>query len=217
MSSATRAELIAARIRDLIRGGTYLSGDRLVELTLSHQMDVSQNTVRDALRLLEGEGWVVKHARHGVYVREFQRSEAEELYALWSAVEGLALQWALAGAKQRDLASLRRSIQQAHLHSMTGDLQGAEVAIFEFHARIADLSERSQTRELLMTLRNRVYLLEIKRQMRSPRTQRAQETRLLLYEKLVTLIENGDSENAAALLAYLIRDNLTTLLPLMNE
>jgi DNA-binding GntR family transcriptional regulator len=217
MSSATRAELIAARIRDLIRGGTYLSGDRLVELTLSHQMDVSQNTVRDALRLLEGEGWVVKHARHGVYVREFQRSEAEELYALWSAVEGLALQWALAGAKQRDLASLRRSIQQAHLHSMTGDLQGAEVAIFEFHARIADLSERSQTRELLITLRNRVYLLEIKRQMRSPRTQRAQETRLLLYEKLVTLIENGDSENAAALLAYLIRDNLTTLLPLMNE
>jgi DNA-binding GntR family transcriptional regulator len=217
MSSATRAELIAARIRDLIRGGTYLSGDRLVELTLSHQMDVSQNTVRDALRLLEGEGWVVKHARHGVYVREFQRSEAEELYALWSVVEGLALQWALAGAKQRDLASLRRSIQQAHLHSMTGDLQGAEVAIFEFHARIADLSERSQTRELLITLRNRVYLLEIKRQMRSPRTQRAQETRLLLYEKLVTLIENGDSENAAALLAYLIRDNLTTLLPLMNE
>ena len=217
MSSATLAEQVASLIRDRIRGGLYVSGDRLVELTLSHQLAVSQNTVRDALRLLEGQGWVVKHARHGVYVREFRRAEAEELYALWSAVEGLALQWMLAGAKQRDLASLRRSIQQAHLHSMTGDLQGAETAIFEFHARIAELSERPQTTELLASLRNRVNLLEITRQMRSPRTQRAQETRLLLYEKLVTLIEKGDGENAAALLAYLIRDNLTTLLPLLSE
>lgn len=217
MSSATRAETIAAHIRDQIRSGTFLSGDRLVELTLAHQLEVSQNTVRDALRLLEGEGWVVKHARHGVYVREFRRAEADELYALWSAVEGLALQWALTGAKSRDLASLRRSIQQAHLHSMTGKLRDAEDAIFEFHARIAELSERPQTIQMLAILRNRVHLLEITRQMRSPRTQRAQETRLLLYEKLVTLIENGDGENALALLTYLIRDNLNSLLPLLRE
>ena len=64
VTKATRAETVAAALREAILKGDYLSGERLIELSLAKTFDVSQNTVRDAMRLLEQDGWVVKHARH---------------------------------------------------------------------------------------------------------------------------------------------------------
>jgi DNA-binding GntR family transcriptional regulator len=72
-AGATRAETVAEQIRQAIRAGAYVSGQRLVELSLAAKLNVSQNTVRDALRLLETAGWVVKRARHGLYVRSLTR------------------------------------------------------------------------------------------------------------------------------------------------
>jgi DNA-binding GntR family transcriptional regulator len=63
MTSVTRAETVATTLRESILKGEYVSGERLVELSLAKRLKVSQNTIRDALRMLEQDGWVVKHAR----------------------------------------------------------------------------------------------------------------------------------------------------------
>ncbi|WP_343419609.1 GntR family transcriptional regulator [Candidatus Flexifilum breve] len=70
-----------------------MSGERLIELNLAKTMGVSQITVRDALRILEQEGWVTKNPRRGVYVRSFTSDAAEEVYALIRTFEGLAMEW----------------------------------------------------------------------------------------------------------------------------
>ncbi len=52
-------ELIAERISRQIHLGIYLPGDRLPsERTLAQQMVVSRVTVREALRVLEGKGYI---------------------------------------------------------------------------------------------------------------------------------------------------------------
>jgi DNA-binding GntR family transcriptional regulator len=165
--SATLAESIADKLRYAIRSGVYLSGERLVELTLAQRLDVSQNTIRDALRLLEAEGWVVKHARHGVYVRSFTLEEAAELYALWAALERLALGWAMEIMTKKDLTQLRRLIQDARKLALTEDLQSAIETVFHFHTLILELSGKTQTAELVSGLHNRIYLLEVIRQTRA--------------------------------------------------
>lgn len=216
VASATRAELLADKLRQAIRAGVYVSGDRLVELTLAGQFRVSQNTVRDALRLLEAEGWVVKQARYGAYVRNFKREEVIELYALWEAIECLALRWAMEASSRKDLTQLRRLIQEARKQSLMDDPQEAMRAIFEFHRLIGEMSGKVQTQEMLASLHNRMYLLEVIGQMRAPHSLHTQEARLLLYEKLVTIMDAKDAEGALELLSYLIQSERDALLPLLE-
>jgi DNA-binding GntR family transcriptional regulator len=212
----TRAEIVAGQIRQAIRAGAYVSGERLLELTLAERLKVSQNTIRDALRLLEAEGWVVKHARHGVYVRSFTHDQAAELFTLWEAIGRLALRWTLESANRKDLAQLRRLIQSARKETLAGAIEEAVEAIFGFHLLLADLCGRVQTGDILRTILNRIYILEMVRQMRAPRSLHAHEAQLLLYEKLVTLMEDGSAGDAEALLDYLIRTEAETLLPLLR-
>lgn len=193
-----------------------MGGERLIEQTLAGQLNVSQNTVRDALRILEGEGWVVKTSRHGVYVRSFNPAEAEELYTLWAAVEGLALRWAMESISKAALGHLRRLIQDARKLALTGDSRGAMETLFSLHGAIVSLSGRAQTMELLASLHNRVRLLEVVRQMRAPRSPHAHQTQIILYEKLISLMEAGDAEAAQQLHHYLIMDDAATLLPLLG-
>ena len=216
-AGATRAETVAEQIRQAIRAGAYVSGQRLVELTLAAKLNVSQNTVRDGLRLLETAGWVVKHARHGVYVRSFTRDEVAELYALWQAVESLALRWVMKSASRKDLNQLTRIIQTARRDMLEGELEESSEAIFEFHSLIAKLSGKAQTVEILESLHNRIYLLEIVRQMRTPRSLHSQEARLLLYEKLVSLMSVSHFDEALSLLNYLIQADCDSLLPLLDN
>ena len=213
---ATRAETVAEQIRQAIRAGAYGSGQRLVELNLAAKLNVSQNTVRDALRLLETAGWVVKHARHGVYVRSFSRDEIIELYALWQAVEGLALRWTMKVATRKDFMQLTRITQTARRDMLEGELEESSEAIFEFHNLIGRLCGKAQTSEILASLHNRIYLLEIMRQMRSPRSLHSHEERLLLYEKLVSLMEVSHFDEAQALLEFLIQRDCDSLLPLFD-
>lgn len=216
-AGATRAETVADQIRQAIRAGAYVSGQRLLELSLVKKLNVSQNTVRDALRLLEVEGWVVKRARHGVYVRSFTRDEVMELYTLWQALEGLALGWAMKMATKQDMSRLRRLIQTARKDILDNELEESTEAIFQFHMSIAQMCGKQQTAELLASLHNRVYLLEIVRQMRAPRSLHSHEARLLLYEKLVTLMEVSNFDDAQALLGYLIQSDCESLLPVLER
>jgi DNA-binding GntR family transcriptional regulator len=216
-ASATRAEMTAQIIRGAIQDGLYMGGERLIEQALAGQMNVSQNTIRDALRILEGEGWVVKTARYGVHVRSFTPAEAEELYALWAAVEGLALRWTMDALTKQVAGQLRRLIQEARKQALTDDTKGASETLFTLHAHLAALCGKAQTIELLASLRNRVRLLDIVRQMRAPRSLRTLQAQIILYEKLLSLMEAGEADDAVQLHYFLIMEDCATLLPLLDQ
>jgi DNA-binding GntR family transcriptional regulator len=214
---ATRAEVVTQRLRQAIRAGGYLCGERLVEQTLAARFNTSQNTIRDALRVLEAEGWVVKIARRGVHVRNFTPPEAEEVYALWAAVEGQALRWAMGRIERPHITQLRNFLSEARRYAISDEQAEASEELFHFHAQIGELSGRAQAIELLATLHNRAYLLERLRQMRRPRELTSMETMLNLYERLVDLIDRGDQKAAVALLQTLIMDDCASLLPALQD
>jgi GntR family transcriptional regulator len=62
---------IAERFRAGILRGDYIVGDRLPSVRgLAIDEGVNPNTVQAAYNLLETEGWIVRHAGVGVFVRE---------------------------------------------------------------------------------------------------------------------------------------------------
>lgn len=212
---ATRAESVANILRRAIQAGESISGERLVELNLAQKFNVSQNTVRDALRILEGEGWVVKHARRGVYVRSYTAGEAAELYTLWATLEGVAVRWAIEALTKADVVRLRHLVAQAQLQLQRGDIRGSTETIFAFHETIWHIPGKAQTASLLNTLHNQVRLLETLRQMRMPRNLTQQEAQIAACERVLAAMEASDASAAHQMIYDLIMADCTTLLPLL--
>ena len=61
-------ELVCENIRQAIIDGTFSPGERLMEIQLADEMGVSRTPVREAIRKLELEGFVVMIPRRGTYV-----------------------------------------------------------------------------------------------------------------------------------------------------
>lgn len=204
-SSATLAENVADVLRHAISIGSYLSGERLVELALAQELHVSQNTIRDGLNLLAQEGWIVKHTRRGVYVRTFTPEEALELYALRAVLEPLALAWALPDRYDpAHLAALAEQISTAQQHVYVGNWKGAQEALFAFHTLIPLLARKMQTAEVLSRLHNGARLLENLRELRAPRGEAGWNACLQRYQHLLREIEQGNASRAQNLLAEII-------------
>lgn len=204
---ATLAQLVADSLRGSIRAGEYACGERLIELAIAQSQNVSQNTVRDALRQLEAEGWVRYEPRRGVRVCRFDAAEAEEIFALWATVERQALEWAFADQSRIDLqAALGPPLAEARERHAGRDVAGRRDALFAFHAAIADLAGRVQTRSLLSLLHNQALLLTTDYEMRATLSEH-HDQQILGYEHVLGMLKFGSSDEAqAALHARILAD-----------
>lgn len=203
----TRVQTIAEALRQALRDGVYPCGERLIELTLARDLNVSQNTIREALRLLEQEGWVVHRSRQGVYVREFTADEAEEIYDLWALLgEQTMIYAARRWTRVELLTGVRPAMQDARERLIEGRWLAAWQALLHFHLTLATLAGRPQTAAILTRLINQVYLLEVEYEFNAPRSDTDRIRRLEAYEQLLGVIKFADSEASAAALAALIRE-----------
>jgi DNA-binding GntR family transcriptional regulator len=217
MTTSTLAENVALALRDAILDGQYVCGERLVEITLAHELNVSQNTVRDSLRILEQDGWVVKLARRGVYVRNFTPEDAIEVYTLLTEVESLALTWAIMEMDKARLNELRRWIVQARKHAQMFARKPTIEAIFCFHETIGEVAGRSLTLVFLRRLYTYARLLESLRQARAIRNPAELDTYVTAHEQLFKLIEAGDGAGANAALRRQISTYCDLLVPILRN
>lgn len=215
-SRSTLSENVAGVVRQQIFDGDYLSGERLVELGLAQEMGVSQNTVRDALHIIIEDGLAVKLPRRGVYVRRFNAEEAAELCALWAAIEGLALDWALVVMTNDDHKRLSSLLETIRVEADNGTPHSITEAVFDLHRAIVAIAGRQQTADLLYRIHNQARLLEILRQMRAPRSRLQQQTRLDTLALLLEMVAQGDSTRAQDILYTHIMSDCAALLPLLD-
>jgi DNA-binding GntR family transcriptional regulator len=74
--------------RDIVEG-RLAPGERVTEEELALRVGVSRTPVREAMRMLEGQGLIVRHRDRGVFVAQrTRRDEAAAIYELRVALEG---------------------------------------------------------------------------------------------------------------------------------
>lgn len=212
----TLSEVVAGHLRQALHDSAYVCGDRLVELTIANEMNVSQNTVRDALRILEGEGWLVKRPRYGVYVRSFKHSELDELYALRAALETLALGWACDSASYEALTALKTHIEATRSQVEMGNSYGAREALLHFHSDVVRLANKPQTTRILMRLFNQSRLLENLRELHMPRTVRQWRETVTAYETLYVTLSERDCVSAQKQMQDIIEADGKALIPVLE-
>ena len=87
-------EVIAESLRQAIIEGQLDPGESLRQENLARHFAVSRIPVREALRQLESEGWVVLHRNRGARVTTLSEEEVREIYEIRASLEVTALRLA---------------------------------------------------------------------------------------------------------------------------
>lgn len=124
-SAAPVREQVAAGLRVAIAGQRFVPGQRLREKEICSLTGASRTAVREALRQLESEGLVEVIPHRGPIVAEMTLRDAEEIYELRMALEGLAARLFARKASTGEMATLRATVE---LIAHADGTQGADTA-----------------------------------------------------------------------------------------
>jgi DNA-binding GntR family transcriptional regulator len=113
---------------------------RLDERALSADLGVSRTPVREAMTLLEQEGFVRTLPRRGIYVVRKTKREIVEMITVWAALESMAARLVAQAAPDDDIAELRRLMDAFHDGTDGERLEEYSDANIAFHQAIIRMS-----------------------------------------------------------------------------
>lgn len=96
-------------IRDEIISGRLPAGARLIERDLTERLGVSRNTLREAYRQLEAEGFLDIRPHRGPVVASLEPTRAMELYEVREAIECMAVKLFTLRASQAQVTELEQA------------------------------------------------------------------------------------------------------------
>lgn len=132
-SGAVTAEKVYHRLREIIVEGQMPPGTRLVEEATAQMLGVSRTPVREAIFRLESEGLVSRDKRGGAIVAELTAGEVEDIYAVRSALEGLAARLAAGKMTQREFVRLEHMQERLEAATKANDPAALAALNFGFH------------------------------------------------------------------------------------
>ena len=85
---------------------------RLDERQVSEKLGVSRTPIREALTLLEQEGFVRAVPRRGIFIVRKSKREIIEMIQAWAALESMAARLAAEHATDRQIKALRKLFKE---------------------------------------------------------------------------------------------------------
>jgi len=117
----TFPEQIADDLGAAIARGDYRSGDRLLEIEIAEQYEVSRGPVREALRILASRGLAVFYPRRGAQVVEVTLDSLVDLFNTRAVLMGLAARYFAVMAADQARADLDGALEQLREVSVAED------------------------------------------------------------------------------------------------
>jgi DNA-binding GntR family transcriptional regulator len=157
-----RSTEVCNRLRGMIRSGELGMGQRLKQLHVARRLNASQTPVREAIRTLEQEGWLVSEFGRGTRVRELTPKFVDELFEMRELLEGFMARKAALLLSQDQIATLRALASAADAMEQPGEEPGDEAASkhdLAFHLELAAMVENSIVLEFYQRLCNQGSLL----------------------------------------------------------
>ena len=105
------AKELARFLEEKIIYGEIPPETRLVEEEVVRQYQISRSPVREAFRILEQDGLLVRDPRRGVRVAPLTRPDLDDIYICRMALEGVAAQAAAQHRTELHLTALTRAVE----------------------------------------------------------------------------------------------------------
>jgi DNA-binding GntR family transcriptional regulator len=179
----------------------------LDEREISDRIGVSRTPIREAVAMLEQDGFLRTLPRRGILVVRKTKREIIEMIQAWAALESMAVRLTIQSAGDDEISALRRLMEGFGAdHRPTQHLSEYSAANIEFHQTIIRLSKSAvladMTDNLLLHVRG-IRALTIGRDDRARRSIRDHRAIIEAIERRdVELAERLSREHTLGLAAY---------------
>lgn len=150
----TQTRDIVDALKARIFSGELRPGTRLIETELARDFDVGRGPVREAFRVLVGEGHLQSHAHRGVLVRRYTREELLEMGCAREVLESLAAR--LAAEKtltEEERSALRASQDRMNVAEAEQDLDTYSRENRNYHTLIETIADNAHVADLIERVR----------------------------------------------------------------
>jgi DNA-binding GntR family transcriptional regulator len=134
----TAQEAVLAELRRLITAGRLRPGQQIVQDALAVQFGVSRVPLREALKILEGEGQVTYVAHRGYFVTQLSLSDLIEVYRIREILEAEAVTIAVPQMTAEDFHRLDEAERDVKAAADIGDVVAMTSANRRLHFAILD-------------------------------------------------------------------------------
>jgi DNA-binding GntR family transcriptional regulator len=184
------ADTICAAVRQRIIVGHYAGGERLTEEQIAADFTASRMSVREALRVLNAEGFIVMRPYFGTFVATMTPQQASDLLEVQGGLEAMAAGLAARRRTPADLVELRDIVGQGR--RAAGEDKAASAALHgRFHSVLARAAGNESLAMVMLQIRYKVdwvYASAVRR----PQSDSWEE-----HSRIVDAIETGDPDLAA--------------------
>lgn len=149
-------EIVFETLRDAIITGKLGPGERLMEIQLAEEMGVSRTPVREAIRKLELEGFVVMVPRKGAYVAGVSIKDIADVFEVRAALEALAASLAAERITDEELDQLERSLVSINEVSDGKNINKVVESDIDFHDLLYQASRNQKLINIITNLKEQL-------------------------------------------------------------
>ncbi|WP_058485860.1 GntR family transcriptional regulator [Defluviitalea phaphyphila] len=150
-------DVVFNTLRKAILSGDLKPGERLMEKQLAEKMGVSRTPVREAIRKLELEGFVVMIPRKGAQVAEITEKDIQDVLEVRGALEALAVKLACSKMSKENLQELEKAMKGFADAADKEDINGMIEKDVEFHDIIFKSTKNEKLIQIVNNLREQIH------------------------------------------------------------
>jgi DNA-binding GntR family transcriptional regulator len=168
---------------------------RLDERVLTAALGVSRTPIREALALLEQEGFIRTMPRRGIYIVRKSKREIIEMIQIWAALESMAARLATLTAPDSEIEKLRHLFDEFKNSPPSEHLDEYSDANIAFHTAVIALGG---SQAIIDTTRNLLSHVRAIRRATISQSDRASRS-IIDHLKIIEALERRDTELAERL------------------
>ncbi|MFY9323791.1 MAG: GntR family transcriptional regulator [Syntrophomonadaceae bacterium] len=149
-------ELVFDALREAIINGTLKPRERLMEIQLAEELGVSRTPIREALRKLELEGFIVMVPRKGAYVADISFKDIADVFEIRAALEALAAGLAAERITDEELEEMERLVAEKAEAISGYDMDRLIRVDTLFHDAIYKASRNQRLTNIINNLREQI-------------------------------------------------------------
>lgn len=145
-------EVVFEYLRNAILSGKLKPGERLMEVAIADQIGVSRTPVREAIRKLEKEKFVIMIPRKGAYVADLTSKDIYEVLEIRRELEGFAAALAAERMEADQVAVLKENLQVFENAFLNNDMRTMIQCDNEFHDLIFTATKNNKLIDIIADL-----------------------------------------------------------------
>ena len=193
-------------IQEWIVTGRFKPGEQIKEENISQRLEISRPPVREALKMLEATGLVVRKPRRGVFVPLLTRKDVWEIYTLKAALYELVTELAMdvmTDAQVRELESLVAEMERIVSEDPV-DILRYQKHHKGFHSRLMGIAGNGRLNAFAANLHNQVTPFSYK----SLQQKEHLLASVRYHREIIEAIKKGDRASACRLMKRHVLDAL---------